>query len=187
MNIIDSEIFFDSITGKLSGNKIIKSSKTIGDLKNIFKDEKERSAMNQKQFVYRVEFYPSEKSGTCGGLFFGTSYIEPGKVGDEYFMTKGHFHADRDTAEFYWCIKGKGVLLLMDEDCNCRAEYLKPGSLHYINKRMAHRVCNIGEETLVFSACWPSNAGHDYNSILEKGFSARVMCINDEPELIKKD
>ena len=184
MNIIDSEIFFDSITGKLSGNKIIKSSKTIGDLKNIFEDEETLKSMEQNQIVYCVEAYFPEQAGVEGGLFFGTSYIEPGKVGNEYFMTKGHFHKERNTAEFYWCIKGEGVLLLMDEERNCKAEYLKPGSLHYIKRRYAHRVCNIGDETLVFSACWPSNAGHDYDSILEKGFSARLKCVNGTPELV---
>jgi len=187
VNIIDSKITFDSLTGKLCGNKIVKSTKTIGDLKNLFENESVRSMMEQSQLAYRVEFYPSDEEGTSGGLFFGTSYLEPGKVGNEYFMTKGHFHAERDTAEFYWCIKGNGVLLLMDEYRNCKAEYLKPGSLHYINRRIAHRVCNIGEETLVFGACWPSNAGHDYDSILTEGFSARVLCINGEPELIEKD
>jgi glucose-6-phosphate isomerase len=187
VNIIDTKIFFDSITGKLSGNKIIESVKTIADLKNLFEDEASRSKMEQTKIAYRVEFYPSDEAGTSGGLFFGTSYLEPGKVGNEYFMTKGHFHAERDTAEFYWCIKGSGVLLLMDENRNCKAEYLKPGSLHYINRRIAHRVCNIGEETLAFGACWPSNAGHDYDSILEKGFSARLLCVDGKPELIKKD
>ena len=186
MNIIDSKITFDSATGRLSGNKIIETAKTIGCLKDLFENEIARSAMEQSQLAYRVEFYLSDKEGTSGGLFFGTSYLEPGKVGNEYFMTKGHFHAERDTAEFYWCINGKGALLLMDENRNCKAEYLKPGSLHYINKRIAHRVCNIGEETLVFGACWPSNAGHDYDSILTEGFSARLMCINGKPKLVKK-
>ena len=187
MNIIDSKIYFESATGKLRGNKIIKSAKTIAELKNLFEDEKARSKLEQTQIAYRVEFYPSDEEEKSGGLFFGTSYLEPGKVGDEYFMTKGHFHAERDTAEFYWCIKGEGVLLLMDENRNCKAENLKPGSLHYINKRIAHRVCNIGEETLVFGACWPSNAGHDYDSILKEGFSARLICVDGKPELIMVD
>ena len=186
MDIFDSKIYFDSVTGKLDGDKIIKSAKTIADLKNLFEDEVARSQMVQTQIAYRVEFYPSDEAGTNGGLFFGTSYLEPGKVGNEYFMTKGHFHAERDTAEFYWCIKGEGVLLLMDETRNCKAEYLKPGSLHYINRRIAHRVCNIGEETLVFGACWPANAGHDYENIINEGFPVRLICINGKPELVDK-
>ena len=36
--------------------------------------------------------------------------------------------------------------------------------------RVAHRVANIGYSVLSFAACWPSDAGHDYQVILENGF-----------------
>lgn len=43
-----------------------------------------------------------------GNLAFGTSIVYPGKVGDEYYMTKGHFHTILDTAEVYYCMGAKG-------------------------------------------------------------------------------
>jgi hypothetical protein len=38
-------------------------------------------------------------------------------------MTKGHFHAIENRAEYYWGIEGEGILLLMDKKRNTRASY----------------------------------------------------------------
>ena len=90
-------------------------------------------------------------------------------------MTKGHFHAQSDRAEFYWGIQGKGMLVLMDRNRNTWAEEVYPGSLHYIGGEIAHRLANIGNEKLIVGACWPSDAGHDYEEIAKNGFSARLV------------
>jgi len=42
-----------------------------------------------------------------GHLIQCVSTIYPGKVGDEFFMTKGHYHEERGTAEIYLCIAGR--------------------------------------------------------------------------------
>jgi Glucose-6-phosphate isomerase (GPI) len=52
---------------------------------------------------------------TEGGLFWGNTTLYPGSLGDEYFMTKGHFHRTRNRGEFYVTRKGEGALLLMEE------------------------------------------------------------------------
>ena len=62
----------------------------------------------------------------------------------------------------------------MDEDRNTRCEKMRPGTLHFIKGTEAHRVVNTGNEPLVFSACWPSDAGYDYDVILKYGFGMRV-------------
>ena len=36
----------------------------------------------------------------------------PGKVGDEYFMTKGHFHTILETCEVYYTLSGQGAMLM---------------------------------------------------------------------------
>ncbi len=170
-----SPISLDITSGQLSGSPIMQSCRKIADLKDVFKDENFRSQMVQDDLVYSVQAYLPEEEGTSGGLYFGTTIIHPGKIGDEYFMTRGHFHARRETGEFYWGIKGSGILILMDEKRNVRAEEMKQGSLHYINHCTAHRVANIGSEPLVFNACWPSDAGHDYDEISNNGFAARLV------------
>jgi glucose-6-phosphate isomerase len=74
----------------------------------------------------------------------------------------------------------------MSEDCVTRVQFMKPGSAHYIPGHTAHRVANVGDTVLSFLACWPSDAGHDYQTIAEHGFSARLRCIDDKPKLVEE-
>ncbi|MEP6513917.1 MAG: glucose-6-phosphate isomerase family protein [Parafilimonas sp.] len=172
------------VEGILQGEKIIESQKTIGHLKNIFQDEVARQKMDQQEVVYSVQSYLPVEAGTEGGLFFGTTFLNAGMVGEEYFITQGHFHKQSNRAEYYWGIKGNGVLILMDKKRNYRAEYLQQGSLHYIPAHTAHRVANIGSDELVFNACWPSDAGYDYEEIIQHGFSCRLLNKDGKPTLV---
>ena len=45
-------------------------------------------------------------------------------------------------------------------------------------------VTNIGDETLCFGACWPADAGHDYQTIAQHGFSARVLKVGDRAKVV---
>lgn len=175
----------DLRSGSLTGDGVTTVRRTIGELKGLFADEVARAALPQDRLAYRVEAHMPVPGGTRGGLFFGTSYLEPGLVGEEYMITKGHFHEVIDTAEYYWGIAGEGTLILMDEDRNTRAEEVSPGSLHYIPGRVAHRLANTGKTTLVVGACWPADAGHDYSSIARLGFSARLLRVEGRPHLVE--
>ncbi|MCX6621416.1 MAG: glucose-6-phosphate isomerase, partial [Acidobacteria bacterium] len=73
-----------------------------------------------------------------------------------------------------------------DQQGNTSFEPMTPGSLHYVPGHVAHRVANTGSERLVFTACWPSDAGTDYTPIREHGFSARLRAIGGRPELVKR-
>lgn len=181
--ITDNSVTFNITEGALTGDNVIESHKTIGQLTDIFADQEALSKMNPSQQVYHVQAHLPVPEGTTGGLFFGTTWIKPGKVGDEYFMTHGHFHKLADRGEYYWGLKGTGMLILMDEQRNCRAEHMHPGSLHYIPGYTAHRVANTGDEELVFSACWPSDAGYNYDEIKKKGFSRRLFDRGGVPTL----
>ena len=173
-------------SGILSGANILESARTLGDLEGIFRDAAAYRAMNQSKVVYRIQAFLPVPEGLEGGLFWGTTFIEPGCVGDEYFMTKGHFHAKRNRGEYYVTAAGSGALILMTEDRVTRVQFMTPGSAHYIPGHTAHRVANIGDTTLSFLACWPSDAGHDYRTIAERGFSARLRRVNGKPELVEE-
>lgn len=176
------ELFF---TGQnLEGNGVVPSVRTLGDIIGIFEDREAASGMDMAQTAYSVSSAFPVPEGTPGGLFFGITRIMPGKVGNEYFMTKGHFHRNEDTAEFYWGVEGEGVLILMDRNRNVWAERMFPGSLHYIPGKVAHRVANIGVTPLVFDACWPSDAGHNYEEIAAGGFAMRLKEVNGFPTLV---
>lgn len=179
--------FLTEGSGELVGTDVREQRRTIGDLADVFADEAARRAMDADQLVYRVQLHQPVPEGTVGGLFFGNTTIEPGRVGDEYFMTKGHFHAQRDRGEYYWCLRGQGALILMGEDRRCRLEWMTPGSLHPIPGHTAHRVANIGDDPLTFGACWPADAGHDYETIARAGFAMRLRCIGGQPHLRSTD
>ncbi|MBC7889675.1 MAG: glucose-6-phosphate isomerase [Ferruginibacter sp.] len=168
----------------LNGGPVKKQQRTIKDIANIFLDHAALQSMPEETPVYAVQVWFPVPENTSAGLFFGTSTIMPGKVGKEYFMTKGHFHARSDRAEFYWGVQGKGMLILMDRNRNTWAEEVFPGSLHYIGGETAHRLANTGNENLVVGACWPSDAGYNYDEIALHGFSARLLEIDGKPQLV---
>jgi glucose-6-phosphate isomerase len=176
--------FVDWSTGDLSGEGIEESVKTLGQLAGLFKDEAAWRSMDPVTEVYRVRFWRPVPEGTSGGLFWGATILQPGRVGDEYFMTHGHFHAIRDRAEYYATVKGTGAMLFMDEEEHTWSQTMKPGTVHYIPGKVAHRVVNTGHEPLVILASWHSDAGHDYASIRTKGFGKRMVVREGEPCLV---
>src|SRR5438046_10612270 len=103
----------NAITGELSGEGITTSSRTIAGLAGYFKDESARAAMNQEQVVYRVQAFEPIPEGIPGGICGATTFLQPGRVGDEYFLTRGHFHAKEDRHELAVTVSGEGFLVLM--------------------------------------------------------------------------
>ncbi|HKN32179.1 MAG: glucose-6-phosphate isomerase [Acidobacteria bacterium] len=167
--------------------EVRESVKTLGQLSGIFANTKALREMDPTTVVYRVQAWCPIPEGTEGGLFWGTTVVEPGLVDSEYFMTHGHFHLKRDRTEYYGTIEGEGALVLMDET---RATWMEPmgaGTVHFIRPRVAHRVANIGKSPLRFVACWPSDAGHDYESIRTYGFGARLLNVRGSAMLVKSD
>jgi glucose-6-phosphate isomerase, archaeal len=168
----------------LVGIDVFHTRKVIGDLKGIFRDEEKRKLTSPETVVYEVDAYQPVDAGTEGGLFFGTTRIYPGLVGDEYFMTRGHFHALANRSEFYWGIKGRGMLILMDRNRHIKIEKVEVGSLHYIPAQTAHRVANTGDGVLSFGACWPADAGYNYLEIDTHGFGGYLVNVDGLPKLI---
>ncbi|MDE3179043.1 MAG: glucose-6-phosphate isomerase, partial [Acidobacteriota bacterium] len=158
-----SPIAIDFSTGQLSGPGIVSIERTIGEMAGIFLDERARQAIDTEFVIYRMQEYAPDNKGGAAGLYWGRTSIEPGLVGAEYFMTKGHLHVKRDRSEFYVTAEGSGALILMDEDAETTLESMQRGSVHYISGFAAHRVANTGNSPLSFIACWMSDAGHDYS------------------------
>ncbi len=178
------DIAMDWSTARFTGNKLSVSRRTLGELAGFFHDQAAFRQMEPNTLLYEVQSYEPLPDGTEGGLFWGNTTLYPGTVGDEYFMTKGHFHRLGNRGEFYVTCKGQGALLLMKESGPTVAETMSPGSVHYIPGYHAHRVANTGSEPLVFIACWPSDAGYDYATIERSGFSGRLLRRNGMPALI---
>jgi glucose-6-phosphate isomerase len=182
---LPAPILMDLGTGSTGEDtRIERATKTIGQMAHVFLDERARSLIGAETAVYSVEYWRPVAEGTEGGLYWGNSTIYPGVVGEEYFMTRGHFHARRNRAEYYSTILGSGLLVLMDERRHASVQEMRAGTTHYIPNGIAHRVVNTGDKPLTFLACWPSDAGHDYTTIDEQGFSVRVMRKGKYPQVV---
>ncbi len=176
----------DLRTGELRGEGVEWITRTIKDMRGSYRDEGARQSLAQDTIVYRVQaFHPVDEDNE-GGLFWGTTFLEPGMIGDEYFMTKGHHHAKRSRSEFYLTLAGSGALILMDEKRRTVFEPMSPGTLHYVPSHTAHRVANTGNSLLTVLACWPSDSGHDYETIANQGFSARLRNVGGIPVLVEE-
>ncbi len=110
--------------------------------------------------------------------------ILPGRIGDEYHMTKGHYHARREQGEVYFGLSGHGCLLLQTEDGKSSEVEMVAGSAAYIPPYWAHRTVNIGDEDFVFFSVWEARAGHDYGTIERNGFRKLVVMRDGQPEVV---
>src|ERR1700752_4617798 len=80
-------------------------------------------------------------------LVYRTTIISPGRVGAEYFMTKGHHHK-RDSAEFSLGMSGTGLMVLQDRSGDLRVEKLLRDVSVYVPPGWAHRTVNTGDDDL---------------------------------------
>ena len=119
-----------------------------------------------------------------GELIQGLSIVHPGKVGKEYFMTKGHFHSVLETAELYFCLKGKGYMMMETPEGDWSAEELSPNVALYIPGRWAHRSINTGSEDLQMLFVYPAHAGHNYATIETRGVRKLIIDENGSPIII---
>jgi glucose-6-phosphate isomerase len=113
-----------------------------------------------------------------------TTTLHPGRVGREFYMTKGHFHEIRDRAEIYFCVAGEGRLVMALEDGTTEVEPMTPGSMNYIPGGWSHRTVNVGEEPLIFLAAYIGDSGHDYGTIEKRGFPVLVVAGESGPEIL---
>ena len=110
-----------------------------------------------------------------GQILHCTTRITPGRIGAEYHMTKGHFHARREQGELYFGLSGRGILLLQTAAGECDVVEMTAGTAAYVPPYWAHRTVNIGAEDFVFLSAWGGSAGHDYGAIERDGFRKLVV------------
>lgn len=131
------------------------------------------------------EVYEFKRPTEAGELLHGISIVHPGKVGDEYFMTKGHFHEVVETAEVYFCLKGEGVMVMETPEGEWAVEELRPGRVLYVPPRWAHRSVNTNAtRDLVTFFVYPGHAGHDYGTIEKRGFRKLVVERDGAPVIV---
>lgn len=158
----------------------------LSKIKGMFLDVDAADAyVREKGDVKVYEVYEKTIPQRDGEIQFCSSITHPGRIGGEYFMTKGHFHARRDTAEIYYCLRGRGFMMMELESGEYVLEEMYPGRTVYVPAFYAHRSINAGEEPLISLAVYPGDAGHDYGSIETSGFKHLVVEKNGKPEVIE--
>lgn len=165
--LLPEGVFIDGRTGAVpSATEIY--VKPVCELSGLYQDQAAFGAFvgaNPAAIGYTVAGYRKEE---CD-IFFGTTTMAPGKIGDEYFMTRGHYHIRRDCGEAYYTQRGVGVLLLQTREGETREVEMAPGVCAFIPPNWAHRSINTGREPLVFTWFCQTTAGHDYGDILTHG------------------
>lgn len=121
------------------------------------------------------ETFESEVPEEYGQMIYGLSKLQPGVVGDECFMTKGHYHTIVETGEVYFCLEGEGYMLMKTQAGQVRAEKMTRGSLVYVPPYWAHRSVNTGEAPMTTLFIYPADAGHNYGDITEEGFPQHIF------------
>ncbi len=150
--------------------------RTLSSLEGQFADTSAYRTMLAKHDTLIYEVYEVKRPEVSGELLMGISIVHPGKVGKEFFMTKGHFHTVLETAEVYMCLKGEGVMVMETPEGEAAVETLSPGRVLYVPPRWAHRsVCTARQEDLITFFVYPAHAGHDYGTIEKQGFRKLVM------------
>jgi len=155
--------------------------RTLSAMKGQYADQPAYQAMLAQgdQLIYEV--YENRLAEIPGELQHGTSIVHPGKVGNEYFMTKGHFHNVLETAEVYYCLQGVGYMMMETPEGEWAAEELAPRVVLYVPPRWAHRSINVGRQDLVTFFIYPGDAGHDYGTIETRGFRKIIVEQDGQP------
>jgi len=169
----------DVQAGTISGGVAV--DRYLSDLRGCFVDEVAYEAALQRgdDLVYSVTTGVEDTAD--GGLCFGLGVVQPGRIGQEYYLTRGHYHAWREAAEVYLGVRGSGGLVLENDAGAERFVPFGAGEIVYVPGSTAHRTVNTGNEPFTYLGIYPAKAGHDYASIADDNFSLVVTVGPDGP------
>ena len=148
--------------------------KRLSDLRGFFRDEAALEAAIAEggdPIAYEVIDY---RPDDCD-IAFGTTIMMPGKVGEEFYLTRGHYHTRLECAEGYYTQSGEGLLLLETPEGEVKTVEMKPGVVAFIPPGWGHRSINTGKDKLVFVWFCATDAGHDYGTIKDRGMRKLVV------------
>jgi len=147
----------------------------LSDMRGHYRDAAAFEAMVVDGDPVHYEVFETPVPHEDGHLMYCISDLRPGCVGDECFMTKGHYHTRINTGEIYLALRGRGYMMMKTADGQCRHEEFAPGRMVYVPPYWGHRSINTGDEPLISFCVYPADAGHNYGDIEREGFPKRVF------------
>lgn len=153
--------------------------KRLADLAGLYADSAAFNALvagRGQEVVYDVTEH--RPSAAAGDLITGVTRMSPGKIGDEFFLTRGHLHAQADRPELYFGLKGTGLMLMESPDGETRVVEIAANTVCYVAPHWIHRSVNVGADDFVMLFCYPADAGQDY-AIIERAAGMRLRIVDD--------
>ena len=149
---------------------LFRQQQPLPELKGFYRDANAFDrllASNDRLPVYWLESCNTEEDPS--GLITGISVLQPGMIGDEYYMKHGHLHVTSDSDELY-------VGLLAMVSCCWKAW----GETHNLSRSgratesmipgyWVHRSVNVGDERFAQLFCFASDAGQDFSIVESAG------------------
>jgi glucose-6-phosphate isomerase len=165
---------FDLIEGTMK-QPDTRIERRASDMRGYYQDgEALEDIIRRSEDPIHYEVFEKDIPEQYGQIRFSISKLQPGTVGEECFMTKGHYHTVVETAEIYLCLRGEGFMVMKTAEGRSGAESMQPGRLVYVPPYWAHRSVNTGDEPLISLCIYPAEAGHNYGDIEKQGFPQRV-------------
>ena len=150
---------YKKIATNLKKRNSEKDARKLQDMKKYFEDKKEVNTILKKKnpVIYRI--YRKK----LGAQHLSLTILNPGKISNEYFMTKGHKHVS-PSPEIYIQIKGKGKLILGQN----KIITLKKNKKVKIKGTTSHRLVNIGKTKLEVITIEDKNTKKNYKVKFKK-------------------
>lgn len=174
----------DLESGSIAGRPV--TSRRLSEVREAFADQRACDAVLRtgNPVVYTVSTF--DVSHGPGQLHCGLGILFPGRVGDEYYLTRGHLHARKEAAEIYVGLQGKGLMILQNEDGTSTTADLVQNGIVYVPGHSAHRTVNTGSGRLAYLGIYPADAGHDYDSIRAGNFRTVVVLREGSPAVLPR-
>lgn len=171
--VVDIDV--DAATMPDPKNHIVRNA---SDMRGYYADESALDALIAEGDPLHYEVFEVPVPGEYGHLMYCISTLQPGRVGDEFFMTKGHYHTVLETGEIYLGLRGSGYMVMKTPEGVFNAQPISRGKMVYVPPYWAHRSVNVSAEPLVSFCVYPGDAGHNYGDIATEGFPKRVYLEN---------
>jgi glucose-6-phosphate isomerase, archaeal len=152
--------------------------RSASDMAGYYRDSAALQRLIDSGNPLHYEVFEKRVPEEYGHVLFCISKLQAGQVGDECYMTKGHYHTIAHTAEIYLCIRGQGYMAMKTADGQCVMEPMCRNRMVYVPPCWAHRSINTGQEPLISFCAYPGDAGHNYGDIATEGFPKRVFLRN---------